>query len=490
MSGHKNAAAPSTRASRRLLVTAMCLGSMISMFNSTMVNVMVPSIGSEFNVSAVSLEWVSAIYTLTYGALLLLGGALGAVYGRRSVFLAGIAVFTAASVACIFAPSFTVLLVARALQGAGVAMLLPQTLAILSAEFTNPAQRARVVGLWAGVASLGLAAGPVLGGLIVAAASWRVGFIVSTAFGVGAFILGARGVPGVGHGRPADPGHIDWGGAILGAIGFAALVEGLMQIPERGIDAVAVLGLFVLAAISLSGFIVWQHLRGRTGRTELMPMKLWRFPAFAAANIGGVAYFFMFFSILYFYSIDLQGARGYSPMTTGLLFLPMMLFTALFGPIAGRLAARFGTAPVLSVGLGIGCAGCLLLSFQSSAAGPLDLEWRLAIIGIASGLMSSSMSNLAVSGIDARLSSNAAAVHNTFRQIGSTLGVSVLGAIIAMQGAGASSAAHTTLPGLPPAMLVTAIIMIVSMAAVITLTHRRTTEARQIVKHAEKQATP
>ncbi|MDI2097839.1 MFS transporter [Ruicaihuangia caeni] len=457
----------------------MCIGSMISMFNTTLVNLLVPAIGGEFGVPAVGLEWVSAAYTLAYGALLMIGGAIGTAFGRRAAFLAGTAVFTAASVACALAPDLVVLLLGRALQGVGVALLLPQTLAILRAEFDDAAQRSRMVGLWAGVASLGLSAGPVLGGVILAAGSWRLGFVLSAALAIAAFILGARGVPPAAHGRPAAGVRVDWVGAAIGAVGLGGLVEGLLQLPLQGFASPLVLGAFAVGTASIALFLIRQRARSRHDRVVLIPPSLWQSPAVIAASVAGLAYFFMFFGTSYFYSIDLQEYRGHDPFTAGLLFLPMMLSTAAFGPIAGRLAARFGIAPVLITGLGLGAAGCALLAVQSEGSGPADLAWRLAVVGVASGLMSSSMSSLAVADADPADSSTAAALHNTFRQIGSTLGVAALGAIIGANvlARQPDAAIAQTMPGIGAAMAVTAAVLLAGMVTVFLLTTRNSNQS-------------
>lgn len=497
-------------ASRALLVTAMCLGSMLTMFTSTLVNLMVPAIADEFGASAVGLEWVATSYTLAYGALLLLGGALGGAYGRRRMLLIGIGVFAVASLACAAAPSLELLLTGRIVQGAAVALYLPQTLAILSTEFTDSAARAKVVGLWAGLSSLGLSAGPVLGGVIVDIASWRVGFLVSTALAVIAFGMGIRGVSALRHGR-ADPGAgVDVVGAALGTAGLVGLVELFMRLPASGIADSSTWAFGLVALVCLPLFLLWQRRQGRAGRPTLMPLGLWRVPAFLAANLAGFAYFFMFFAVLYFYAVDLQDVRGLGPLAAGLLFLPMMLLTALFGPIAGRAAARFGSVPVLAAGLVIGALGCLLLALRDPSAGLVDLEVRLGLLGIASGLMSSSMSNLAVSQVAAHLSSTAAAVHNTLRQIGSTLGVAVFGVIIAAAaqdratssgqapGGQASSGQDSSgqaearpavvgsqLPGLDVSMALTAVLLALTVAAVSVLgAHGRTRERRTIRQEA------
>jgi EmrB/QacA subfamily drug resistance transporter len=461
-----------------LVLVAMCLGAMISMFNSTLVNVMVPTIGQALHASSTGLEWVSALYTLIYGALLMLGGALGNRFGRRPAFLSGVAVFVIGSLACAMAPDMGLLLGGRAVQAVGVAVTLPQTLSILVHEFTDPAARARAVGVWAGVASLGLGAGPVLGGAIISFGSWRAGFVLSVILGIGTVLLGLLGIPAARHGRPDSGPRVDYAGAVLGAVGLAAAVYGLLQAPTRGWGSPWIIGSFVVAVLASGAFLAAQRSRERRGASPLMPLSLWRSSHLVAASVAGVVYFFMFYGILYFYSIELQQFRGYSALSAGLLFLPMMVLTGVVGPIAGWLAARWTTSRVLVLGLVLGALGSLLLCLQNPGAGIFDLEWRFAVVGIGSGFMSSSMSNLAVSSVDPRHSSTAAAIHNTFRQIGSTLGVAVLGLVITAasamtpQATGAAHAPNAMTPGLDHAMGVLAALLMVGALSVLGLTTR------------------
>lgn len=460
------------------VLVAMCLGAMMSMFNSTLVNVMVPAIGRALHASSTELEWVSALYTLIYGALLLLGGALGNRFGRRSAFLSGVAVFVLGSLACAMAPGIGVLLGGRAVQAVGVAVMLPQTLSILVHEFADPAVRARAVGLWAGVASLGLGAGPVLGGAIVSLGTWRAGFVLSVALGIITVLLGLLGVPETRHGRPEAGPRVDYAGAALGAVALAAAVYGLLQAPTNGWGSPWIMGSFLVAGIAVGAFLATQRRRERRGDSPLMPLSLWRCPHLVAASLAGVVYFFMFYGIMYFYSIELQQFRGYSALSTGLLFLPMMALIGVVGPIAGWLAARWTTSRVLVLGLGLGSLGSLLLSLQRPGTGIPDLEWCFAIVGIGSGLMSSTMSNLAVSGVDPRHSTTAAAIHNTFRQIGSSLGVAVLGVVIAAasattpQAPGGAHAPDAMTPGLDHSMGIVAALLMITAVSVFGLTVR------------------
>jgi len=443
----------------------LCLGLLLSMYNATVVNVMLPDIRVSLHASETGLQWVAALYSLCYAALLLAGGALGERLGKRKTFLGGVAVFTIGSAACSAAPSLGFLLAARAVQAVGVAALIPQTLSILVTEYTDPGRRARAVGIWAGAASLGLAAGPVVGGAITGVANWRAGFMLSVVIGLITVALGLRVIPRARYGQPAHPVRPDFLGAGLSTLTLAALTYGLIESGTLGWSSPLIIGALALTAAAAAGFIATQHAAGRRGRQPLMPLELWRSHRFIGANLSALAYFVMLYGILYFYSLDLQQFKHYSTLAAGLTFLPMTILMALLGPVAGRLSARFSTTPVIVAGLLVAAAGSLALALLPTDGSVADVGWRFALIGIGAGLMNSPMSNTAVSSAAVRHSGPASATHNTFRQIGGTLGVAALGTIVAAghHATGGATAAFPT--GLGHAM--TAVSAILALCAVI-----------------------
>lgn len=412
------------------VLTATCLGLMLSMFNSTIVSVTIPEIGGSFGASSSQLQWISSLYTLVYAALLLPGGALGNRLGRRTAFLAGVLGLALGCLVCAAAPSYPVLLVGRVVQAVGAAVMLPQTLSILVHEYADPAARARAVGIWAGGAAIGLAAGPVLGGVIVTVTTWRAGFVLSLVLAVVTLALGWVAVPSARHGRPDDTVPVDLVGAVLSVVGLTALVYGLIESSTRGWGSSVIWAALAVFVVATAGFVLVQAWIAQRRRQPLMPLSLWRSGGFVAANLTGLAYFVSFFAILFFYSLDLQVTRQQSPLVAGLSFLPLTLLVAVLGPVAGRLTARFGSGPVMIWGLALSALGCLLLALVPGHAPLADVEWRLAVVGIGAGMTSSPASNAAVSSVPAAHSSTASAVYNTFRQIGSTLGVAAIGAVI------------------------------------------------------------
>jgi EmrB/QacA subfamily drug resistance transporter len=462
------------------VLTALCLGLLLSMYNATVVNVMLPDIRASLHASETGLQWVAALYSLCYAALLLAGGALGERLGKRRTFLGGVMAFTIGSAACAAAPSLGFLLAARAVQAVGVAALIPQTLSILVTEYREPARRARAVGIWAGAASLGLAAGPVVGGAITSVANWRAGFMLSVVIGVVTVALGSRVIPRARYGKPALPARPDFMGAGLSMLTLAALTYGLIESATLGWTSPLITGALAIAVAAAAGFIATQRAADRRGRQPLMPLELWRSGRFIGANLSALAYFVMLYGILYFYSIDLQQYRHYSILAAGLIFLPMTILMALLGPIAGRVSARLSTTPVMVAGLLVAAAGSLALALLRGEGSVVDVGWRFALVGIGAGLMNSPMSNTAVSSAAARHSGAASATHNTFRQIGGTLGVAALGAIVAAGHRATGGAAAAFPAGLSHAMTVVGAILALCAVAVAVL-GRKQSHARHAV---------
>lgn len=455
-----------TGRAKSLLLIAMCLGMGLTMYNSTLVNTIATAIGSSLRIGSSGEQWISTSYTLCYAALLLTGGAYGNRIGRRAAFLAGAGGFALSSLGCALSPDLPVLLAFRFLQAGSAALLLPPTMSILVYEYSGPA-RARAVGVWAGVASLGLSAGPVLGGIIIEFSTWRLGFVLGAVLGAAAFWMAAVTVPRARHGRPEERVHVDAAGAVLSVIALAALVFGLIESSGYGWTSPVIIGCLAVFVAGIAGFVLAQDRMTRRGKDALMPLELWRASKFTAANGAGLFYFVCFTAIIFFYSAQLQVDWHASPLVTGLSFLPMTLIQAALAPAAGRLVARLGAIPVLAAGLTVGGAGCLLLGLLPHGGGSLlDLEWRLAVVGVGSGFMSSPMSTVAVSAVPRRHSTTAAAVHNTFRQTGATLAVAALGVVVGPLNAPGMDA------GVDRAMLLTGILLIAWAAVSLTITRR------------------
>ncbi len=472
--GASGSRAPGTTGggSGRVLI-AMCLGLMLSMLNTSMMHIITPQIGAAVGVSSLTgLQWVGDIYTLGYAALLLPGGALGNRIGRRNAFLGGVALFALGSLLCAVSLNLPMLLVARVVQAVGVAVMLPQTLSVLVHEYPDRGARARAVGVWAGISSLGMAGGPVLGGVLIAIADWRAAFVLSLLLALLALVLGYRALPESRHGRPAQPDPVDLRGGAVSAVWLIALVYSLIEVSAYGWTSPRIIVCFVVAAAGAVLFCVLQARTARRGRVPLMPLHLWQARGFIAANVAGLVYFLTQTGIIFYYNLYFQQYQHRSALVSGLLFLPMTCLMAGLAPFAGRLAARFGIRIVLTSGLLVSGLGCLALSLLSDGASVMQVEWRIAVFGIGVGLMSSAMSNAAVSSVSTDFSGVASAVHNTCRKIGSTLGVALLGVIVQAGRSATGSRAGDFLYGVSTAMMFCAALLLACAAVVLVLMQR------------------
>ena len=338
----------------RWVLLATVLGSGIAFLDATVVNVALPSIGTDLNASVAGLQWVLNGYTLTLAALILIGGSLGDRFGRRRIFLVGIVWFAAASLLCGLAPTVPALVAARALQGAGGALLTPGSLAILQASFA-PSDRGRAVGAWSGLSGVAAAIGPFVGGWLIGAGSWRLIFLINVPLAVAVVAVAVRHVPET-RDPSADRG-IDVAGAVLTAVGLAAMTWALVEAGERGVTG-AVLAAGAGALASLAGFVAVE----RHGRHPMLPLDIFRSRQFAAANLVTFVVYASLGIMLFLFVVHLQQVLGYSPLQAGVATLPVTGLMLVLSARAGLLVDRIGPRLPMSVGpLGI-AAGLALLS--------------------------------------------------------------------------------------------------------------------------------
>lgn len=409
------------------VLLAVCTALGLATLSSTIVNVALPSIGTSLGGGLSDLQWVANAYTLVYASLLPAAGPVGDRLGRRRLFTAGLAVFSVGALACALAPNLPALVVLRLVQATGGAAITPVGLAIIASEFPDPSVRARAVGVWAGVASLGLAAGPVVGGVLIAHGAWRSVFWLVGLVGLVAAPLAWRLIPPTADGHPEYVAPLDPGGVVLAAGFLAGLSFGLIQGQVDGWTSGSILASFGLSTGCLTGFLV---LEAHRGRRALMPLSVWRSPPFIAANLGGAVYFLSLFGILFFFSLYLQEVGGDSPLRTGLIFFPLTAVMAVLAPLAGRAVALLGVRLVVVVGFLIAAAGTTSLALLPAAAGAGGLVWRFVITGAGFGLMSAPLTAAAVGSLPRSSGGLASSVYNTFRQVGAVLGVALLGAVL------------------------------------------------------------
>jgi EmrB/QacA subfamily drug resistance transporter len=339
----------------RWIIVTMVLGSAMVFLDSTVVNVALPAIGRDFQTGLQGLQWTVSAYLLTLGSLLLLGGALGDVYGRRKVFVIGVAVFTVASILCGVAPAPGFLIAARAAQGVGGALLVPESLAIISAVF-RPKDRGPAIGAWSGLSAVATAGGPFLGGYLVDAASWRWVFLINVPIAVVTMWMAVRHVPE--NRDEAASRRLDITGAVIITVGLAGLVYALIEGPSKGLSDPAVVVAGALGVVLLAAFPFVE----RRLREPMVPLEIFRSRQFTGANLTTLFVYGALGGALFFVVIELQDVLGYSALQAGAAFWPIPLFLFLLSSRVGRLAQRIGPRLPMTVGPAAAGVGFVLLS--------------------------------------------------------------------------------------------------------------------------------
>lgn len=394
-----------------MLLLTMCAGMFLVQLDVTVVNVALPTIGTDLHAGLAAQQWVVDGYAIPLAAFLLTGGALGDLFGHRRVLLTGFALFGTASAACGLATTAPLLVAARAGQGLGAALLLPGTLAVITNAHPGHAERARALGVWAGVSALALAAGPVLGGAVVSAAGWRPVFWLNVPVVFLAVFATRRLVP---SGERAPGRRIDVAGAATAA---PALGAGVYAVIAGSAPAA------VAAVVALAAFLVVE----RRSSQPMLPLDLARrtLPATfvsAAMNFVGIGTILVLTRYL-------QGVRHAGPLEAGLELLPLFGPLSVLAPVAGRLVARFGPRPLMVAGLALGALGMLNLVLLNENSGYPALLPMLLGLGIGMGLLTTAVVTAAVGGIPAERAGVAGGINNAARQAGGALGVAVLGAV-------------------------------------------------------------
>ena len=416
---------------RRLLVLAICCSSLFMVgLDVTIVNIALPSLRTDLDAPISGLQWVIDAYTLVVAGLLILGGSLADRFGRRRIFQTGLALFTTGSLLCGVAPSLGWLIAFRALQAIGGSMLNPVAMSIITNTFTDRAERARAIGVWGGVVGLSMAAGPVIGGLLVASFGWRSIFWINVPVGIAAIVLVLLFVP---PSRASVVRRFDPVGQVLVLALLASLTFALIE----GVPLAS-----VVSVLALGGLV--RHSLKR--QDPLLDVRLFRRPPLAGATLIAVLAFAALGGFLFLTTIYLQDVRGYSALHAGLYLLPMAAMTVLCAPLSGRLVAARGARPPLVVaGVFIGLSA-LLLTRLTTGSPPALLIVAFVLFGIGFGFVNSPITNTAVSGLPVSQAGVAAAIASTSRNTGNALGVAVLGAAL-------SSVAWWTIAGIGVAIV-------------------------------------
>ncbi len=418
---------------------AMCFALFMIMLDNTVVNVALPSIQRSLDASTSSLEWTVNAYTLSFAVLLVTGGRLGDIFGRRKIFLTGVIVFALSSGAIGFSPSDTWLVAWRALQGAGAAMMMPATLSIITNTF--PAhERGKAIGTWAGVSALALAIGPVLGGFLVESVSWQSIFFLNLPVAVGAIVVTLFAVRESRDESAAQ--RVDVPGVLTLTVGLAALVLALVEGNAWHWGSTRELALFAIAAIGLTSFALVE----RRQSSPMVDFSFFRSRSFLGANIVAFIVSFAMLAMFFFMALYMQNVLHYSPLEAGLRFLPSTVMIVLIAPLAGRLADRVGSRPLMTFGL-LAVSGALLWQSRLTvASGYGALLPGFMLMGIGMAFVMSPMSTAAMNAVEQAKAGVASGILSMNRMVGGTFGVAVLGAMIATLG---RSKIDQLLPALP-----------------------------------------
>lgn len=418
-----------TRRRRMLVLAICCMSLLIVSIDNTILNVALPSVQRDLHASTSGLQWAVDAYTLVLAALLMLAGSTADRIGRKRVFMTGLVVFTLGSLLCSLAPGLSSLVVFRMVQAVGGSMLNPVAMSIITNTFTDPRERARAIGVWGAVVGISMAAGPLVGGVLVESVGWRSIFWVNLPVGLAAFLLTLRFVPESRAPRARRPDPL---GQSMVIVLFGSLTYAIIEAPGAGV--VSVLPFAALALAALIGLLV--HEPRRTD--PLIELRFFRSAPFSGATAIAISAFAALGGFLFLSTLYLQNVRGLSALEAGLWMLPMAVPTFLCAPVSGRLVGSRGPrVPLLIAGGAMTVSGALFAAFEAETS-DLTLFLGYLLFGIGFGFVNAPITNTAVSGMPRAQAGVAAAVASTSRQLGQALGVAVVGAVLAA-GVGASS---------------------------------------------------
>jgi EmrB/QacA subfamily drug resistance transporter len=409
-----------------IVLLTMCFALAMAMLDNTVVNVALPRISVDLGAGVSGLQWIVDGYVLAFASLLLTGGILGDRYGRKKMFLSGLTIFTLASLACGLSQSTGQLIVFRAIQGVGGALLIPGTLSIITVTFP-PHERAKALGLWAGVSGLALALGPTLGGYIVEHWGWHWVFIINVPIGIAAFAVAWRTVT---ESRSEVERKLDVPGLVLGTSALFAVTYALIEANEKGWTDPLILACFAAFAVLLVAFLLWELKNPHA----MMPLRYYKIPAFSAGNTVAFAISLGMFATFFFLSLFLQDILRYTPFQAGYRFLPMTVMIIVTAPYAGKYASKHGSRAPMTYGLILAGSGLLLLG---ATLGVNTSYWYMfpifMVMGHGMGATMAPMTAAVMNSVGPQRAGLGSAMTNTSREVGGVLGIALLGTILTTQ---------------------------------------------------------
>jgi EmrB/QacA subfamily drug resistance transporter len=420
----------------RWVLAATVLGSGMAFIDGTVVNVALPRIGKSLDAGLAGLQWTINGYTLTLASLILLGGSLGDRFGRRRVFVVGVAWFALASVLCGIAPNIEMLIGARALQGIGGALLTPGSLAILQSAF-RPEDRARAIGAWSGLGGIAGAAGPFLGGYLVQAVSWRLIFLINVPFAIAVIAITVRHVP-----ESRDPmasRHIDVWGAVLGAVGLGALTYGLIAWQGKGLGSAAVVASLLVGVGGLAAFVV----RERIARDPMLPLDIFTSRLFNATNLVTFAVYAALGGVFFWLVLELQVVTGYEPLAAGIALLPVTFVMLLLSARMGALGQRIGPRLPMTVGPLLCAVGVALLTgVGKGTTYVVGVLPAMLVFGLGLSITVAPLTATVLAAASDRHAGLASGVNNAVARVAGLLAVAVLPLIAGLSGENYANAAE------------------------------------------------
>ncbi|MCU1370519.1 MAG: drug resistance transporter, partial [Ilumatobacteraceae bacterium] len=410
---------------RWIALGVLCMSLLVVGLDNTILNVALPRLSADLDATTSQLQWIIDGYTLVFAGLLLTTGSLGDRYGRRSALSAGLLVFVAGSIASAFATTPELLIATRSIMGVGAALIMPATLSLLTNIFTDPTERAKAIGIWAGVSGIGVAIGPMLGGWLLEHFSWGSVFLVNVPVVAIALPAGYFLLP---DSKAANSPKLDVLGALLSIVALVSLVWAIIEAPAKGWTSPSVLGAFALGAATMAVFIWWQT----TTDHPMLDIKFFRNPRFSAANLAVTLTFFAMFGSMFVITQFMQFVLGYTPLEAGIRSVPLALMLMVVAPQSTRLVRRVGTKLVVAGGLATVAIG---LGVASTATPELGYVGRILpsqiLLGLGIALAMAPATESIMGSLPRSKAGVGSAMNDTTRQMGGALGVAIIGSILA-----------------------------------------------------------